>query len=517
MPKPLKILALASQVFVLGLLNGCGSPPSAGLSMDEQRALNTKYDFGLTNVGGELRLQVKLSLTMPRDNIYLQLPNTFLRKDRLFDRLEDISIISGKGSVRDEKNHESFKLLASRQGERITLAYFVRPYDSQTLKKSNNFYAPIIRNKYKNFVGSMALIVPFVPKNDGQKVPIELNWNLPPQFKIYNSFGSLQNHQKITANFAELWDAVYTAGTDIRAAHINVRGRPVTIALEGHWSKIEDQEFVKIITRLLETQRETWQSDDFPYFFASFLSLGSGCAANLPFRFAGSAHKDSFRAYFPADCALTPEMKQLISHELMHQWIGKQVKMGQKPGHIDGKWLTEGWTDFFGRLMAYRAGVITEQEYFNTLNKVLVDYQNSNERDVTLNSLVQRMYKRGYSNRQLEQVPYQQGEIMAWRLNQQIKSASGFKYSMDDVMRDLLAVSKAEGGSKNFTVAEIEAVIDRYVPGAFGKEYEKVNHGNQPLLPPKLAGCSDPADYAGRTLGFYAYQQLGGKCRSWLE
>ncbi len=123
-------------------------------------------------------------------------------------------------------------------------------------------------------------------------------------------------------------DAVYTAGPHIRTKEIEVRGN-LYIALEGQWSKISDSEFINVISRLLTTQRQTWRDDDFPYFFVSFLSLAPDATLIDLLDFAGSAHKNSFRAYFPSDCQLTPN-EQLISHELMHQWIGKQVKMGQK-------------------------------------------------------------------------------------------------------------------------------------------------------------------------------------------
>jgi predicted metalloprotease with PDZ domain len=510
---------LRNTIILVGLaliLSGCNESELPFLSNAEQEELDASYEFALIRMGGEPRLQVKLSLTMPRDQIYLQLPNTFLRKDRLFDRIEALQPMGPHGVISAEKNHNNFKLLKAPKGQRIQVRYFVKPEASESMNQGESFYAPIIREDYVNFVGSMALVVPFVPKVEGPLVPMKIHWNMPADYEIFNSFGSQQPKQHISSNFAEMWDAVYTAGPHLRTYVTSVRGRPVTIALEGRWTKIADEEFVNIITRLLETQRATWRDDNFPYFFVSFLALGSGCSTNRAFRFAGSAHKNSFRAYFPTDCQLTSEMKQLISHELMHQWIGKKVKMGQKPGHIDGKWLTEGWTDYFGRILAYRAQALSEEEYFQTLNKVLIDYQSSKERDVTLHSLVERMYKRGYSTRQLEQVPYQQGEIMALRLNQKIKEISKFKYSLDDVMRDLLREA-GPLGSKNFSVEEIEQIVDIYAPGVFASEYKKVIYGNKLLMPPLLPGCSNPAEYAGRMLGIYAYYSLGSYCSLWLQ
>ena len=242
MSKPLKSLEfLAGFLIVFGLLGGCGGQEMPFLSNAEQGLLNAKYELALIKIGGEPRLQVKLDLTMPRDEIYLQLPNTFLRKDRLFDRIEGLKSLGKNSIISSERNHDNFKLLHSRKGERVSLRYFVKNDEQSNLATSDSFYAPIIRDDYFNFVGSMALVVPFVPKADGPSVPLNIKWNLPEGYEVYNSFGSKQNNQNISSNFAEMWDAVYTGGPNFRTKEIEVRGRPVIIALEGHWSKIPDE------------------------------------------------------------------------------------------------------------------------------------------------------------------------------------------------------------------------------------------------------------------------------------
>ncbi len=66
----------------------------------------------------------------------------------------------GKNSIiSSELNHENFKLLQSRKGERVSLRYFVKADEHQNIGSSDSFYAPIIREDYFNFVGSMALVV----------------------------------------------------------------------------------------------------------------------------------------------------------------------------------------------------------------------------------------------------------------------------------------------------------------------------------------------------------------------
>jgi predicted metalloprotease with PDZ domain len=277
---------------------------------------------------------------------------------------------------------------------------------------------------------------------------------------------------------------------------------------------------------LLSTQRETFGDDNYPYFLVNFLSEDSDCSDNV--KFAGTAHPNSFRAVFPGGpkCIFKPEMRQLISHGLMHMWIGKIIRIkSEERGHIDGKWFTEGFTEFFSRLLAYHADVLTKAEFFSSLNRQLEKYFTSSERFVTLGSLVERMYRRGFSTRELEDIPYQQGEIMAWRLNSSIKLATTFNKSLTNVIKDMLVDAQNAGGEKKLTMREIATYFDRYAPAVFAEEYAKIVNGKL-LIPPDLLTCSNvEKGYITKFLPvpirssseIYTYQMPQAACDRWLK
>lgn len=494
------------------------------LEEKEVRDLDWQITVGLVQKNGGPRLSVKETFVMPRKRLVMRLPDTYLRKENLYQRIEDLKV-SEPGQLLPHPSAESVRILEHPQNEKVTIEYLFRPDDPVTYTANKeSFSAPIIRDDYFQFVGSMAIIYPIAISN----VPsfaLKLDWQLPQGFSMYNSFGAEVTTQNLTTDFDKVRDAFVVAGKNIRAHKISVRGRPVFVTFEGSWAQITDESFVDVVSRLLAEQRETFRDDQFPYFLVNFLAEDMDCGDQV--KFAGTAHPNSFRAIFPGGmrCTLLPEMRQLISHELMHMWIGKKIRVGEERGHIDGKWFTEGFTDFFGRLLAYRAGVLTQDEYFSSLNRQLEKYYISNERMTTLTNLVERMYLRGQSTRALEEVPYQQGEIMAWRLNKRIKLATMFKKSLDDVIRDMLADAERAGGAKKFTVKEISSYIDRYAAQAFGEEFNKIVRGGL-FTPPILANCS-PVQNTFVTK-FQKYQRkvsdmilfygtTSGNCDAWLK
>lgn len=478
--------------FALGLISACGSEESRlhepNFNDEETAKLDTEIAVSVVQKDGGPRLAVELSFNMPRKRIVLRLPDSYLRKENLYQRIEDLTV-SSPGTLTVHPESMSARILDYPVDERVVIKYIFRPDDPVTyLQGKESFSAPIIRDDYFQFVGSMVFIYP-VALVGAPPFHLDLKWSLPDDFKIYNSYGAGQKSQAITTDFDRMRDSFFVAGRNIRSQEISVRNQPVTVTFEGNWNEIADTEFVDVVSRLLTTQRETFHDDNFPYFLVHFLAENI-VHCNDQVKFAGTAHPNSFRAIFPtgSNCKLLPEMKQLISHELAHMWIGKKIRVGEERGHIDGKWFTEGFTDYFGRVTAYRAGVLDEADFFNGLNRQLEKYYISNERFVTLQGLVERMYRRGYSTRALEDIPYQQGEIMAWRLNKHIKSLTSFKNRLDDVILDMLVEAANAGGSKKFSVSEIGKHVDKYAPSAFNEEFSKIRTGGL-FIPPKLDDC----------------------------
>ena len=455
------------------------------LSADEAARLNTKIGVSFVSLNGAPALSVTFRFVMPdRDSLAFQLPDAFLHKTMLYKHILGLQVLSN-GRFEDVDGRPELKVLrhAPNQEVKITYVFARTPFGRGDYKDS--FSSPVIRDDYFQFVGSMVFILPLVLRRL-KSFSLDWTWDVPEGFNVFNSHGARSNHQRIFTNYEGILDGLFVAGDRLRTRQAMVRDHMVEVLIRGVFERISDEDFEKNIVSLIDVQRATFGDPASRYFLVSLFSFPSDCRHGL--RTMGTAHVNSFRAFFPSGCAFVPETIQLVSHELFHAYNGKKIKVGKDRGHVDGKWFTEGFTDFYGRIFAYRAGLFSIEEYFKSFNKSLKRYYFSRDIWVTQQDIINRMYRPGLTSSELESIPYQRGEIMAWRLNKKIKMHTGFKASLDNVIMDMLKEANAAGGEKNFDVSEIEQIVDRYAPGEFAVEFSKIQEGGL-FVPPTLGDC----------------------------
>jgi predicted metalloprotease with PDZ domain len=123
------------------------------------------------------------------------------------------------------------------------------------------------------------------------------------------------------------------------------------------------------------------------------------------------------------------------------------------------------------------------------INRILGKYQNSSRRNTNL-KYIAKNYDQS-ADKELFKLPYEQGLIMALKLDQKIKIHTNLKYSLDDVIRELLA-QLGPDNPKNFETKELEIVFDKYAgEGAFMLEYNKIVRGDSLEPPRELGECAE--------------------------
>jgi predicted metalloprotease with PDZ domain len=471
-------LAAVLLVAFININSGCPEEDAVSRSLsrtmtqEEAARMNSKITFALDQTKSRPRLEVQVSLVMPWDDLLFRLPSTFMRKKNLYERLEGFEVIAGDAEFVPYKNKSDYKRIKARAGEQVTFRYYVLGLDVAEPDRKESFSAPIVRDDYFQITGNMALAIPAIQPDI--EYPLTIEWNLPAGFTHYTSFASPEPSQKVMTTSNILGDSMFLAGSKLKRFQIKVDKNPVDIVFNGYWPKLGYNRFVDVVQKLLKTQRDTLEDHNFPYFLVSFIDLRDENK-----KFAGFAHQNSFRAYLPRQSdQIGPQASHLISHELMHAWIGKIIKVGEGSFGIDGKWFTEGWTDYFGRVMALRAGVFMKpgvEDYFDSLNYTLSKYYSSAYNLSSLDFVTKNMYQTTKANDEIDQLPYQQGEIMAIELNRKIHEQNPTK-SLDDVLKAMLAIARPTK-SKLFKVAEIQKIVNDMAPGAFDSDYQKIVDG----------------------------------------
>jgi predicted metalloprotease with PDZ domain len=207
--------------------------------------------------------------------------------------------------------------------------------------------------------------------------------------------------------------------------------------MRGDW-KFSDEEFFGLVEKIVRAQRSFWNDHDFPYYLITLIPTGEQCCS-----YGGTGLTNSFATFISTNTGIDLRMKYLLAHELLHTWIGQKISITDTPDQPEALlyWFSEGFTDYYTRELLLRAGLITLDEYIADYNKKIYDYYVSPARNAPNARVPQEFWK----DRFVGKLPYQRGDLLAHRWNAGIKTAHEERFSLDDMMRYILGLTKTSG------------------------------------------------------------------------
>ncbi|MEO0811532.1 MAG: PDZ domain-containing protein [Myxococcota bacterium] len=158
----------------------------------------------------------------------------------------------------------------------------------------------------------------------------------------------------------------------------------------------------------------------------------------------------------------------LVAHEFFHTWNVKRLRpqaLGpfdyENEVHTESMWVAEGITSYYDDLIVHRAGLSTEEEYLTALSRSVKSVMTGPGRLVQSLSLSSydawiKLYRRDENFANSGVNYYTKGALVAWLLDGEIRKATGFKRSLDDVMR---AAYEKYSGECGFTEAQFRQVV----------------------------------------------------------
>ncbi|CDG85307.1 M61 family metallopeptidase [Janthinobacterium agaricidamnosum] len=286
----------------------------------------------------------------------------------------------------------------------------------------------------------------------------------------------------LASNYDELMDHPVELG-DFALATFKAHGVPHDIVFTGRVPNLDLARLSADLKAICETQIEffepkTRRAPMDRYVFMTMV-VGDG--------YGGLEHRASTalvcaRADLPSTAAPNQELSDgylkflgLCSHEYFHTWNVKRIKPAAfAPYKLEAEsytpllWLFEGFTSYYDDVMLVRAGLIDEDAYFKLLSKTVNSVlrgSGRNKQSVADSSF--DAWTKYY--RQDENAPnaivsyYTKGSLIALAFDLTIRSKTGGKKSLDDVMAALwqrygrdFYPSKGRG----VTPAEVEALFD---------------------------------------------------------
>lgn len=438
---------LSSRLIII-LLYLCGFASSAIANSYD----SITYSLSLANIKDSV-LKVEVTLNGKfKDKLILNLPFGWAGASYK-DQIKNIKLQSNY-NIKLTRGKENFRAIISipnHSTDQIKISYDIH----QKTGNPSEVHEAIIRETLVHSTGYGLLSLPSDLK-DNDKIRVSINWkDIPEQWKTLSSY-SPDNTMNLHIAPQELLHAFYIAGSDIRIHKIGDNKNPIFLSLYGKFD-ISDRKITSDISRIIRSQKDFFNDYDFPY---AAISLIEG---DDPRSMGGTRLINSFTAFIPKGLAKI-HYYILFAHENLHNWIGGKIS-NNKDEELN-YWFTEGFTDYYSRLIALRSKGIDKAEFVQEVNHILHDYYLSPVNQEP-NSRIKKDY---WNNYDIEKLPYYRGFVFAIYLNDMIQKENPGN-SLDNIMYDLFAISKQQQFSshlfkeiaRRYLKENIDIVISNFI------------------------------------------------------
>ena len=197
--------------------------------------------------------------------------------------------------------------------------------------------------------------------------------------------------------------------------------------------------------------------------------------------------------------------RDLLAHEFTHSWNGKFRRPAdlwtpdyRTPMQNSLLWVYEGQTQFWGNVLATRAGLVTPLDTRDKLAAVAADYDSQAGRqwrslaDTTNEEILSNRRPEPYPSYQRGEDYYNEGQLIWLEADSLIRERSGGKRSLDDFARRFFGLRDRDWGEVTYRFADVVAALNAVEP------YDWAG-----FLHARVDAVAPPSPLAGITRGGY--------------
>lgn len=444
------------------------------------------------------RLDVTLTLTGEAEGLTtLLLPSAWAGEQELYRAIEALEISSVDGAVAIVSPEPSRRVVTHPPHARLEVRYsLVQDPAPGDIRE----YRPIIAAERFHFIGLAALVRPDWPLEREVRATLEFTAVIEPG-ALAHSFAASSPRHEVQTELGRVLHAIYVGG-DFRVERRAIEDAEVAVAITGDWA-FADAEFIDLVTRLVAEERRFWRDRADPYFLITLLQTGTRCCG-----YGGTGLSNGYATFVSTDGPIDLRLKRLIAHEMFHTWNGRKIQREQPEEAI--AWFSEGFTDYYARLLALRAGVYSLDDYIAEYNVALEAFYRSPLREAGNHAIVAGLWKSPL----IEKLPYHRGDILAHRLNHEIRRLTADAASLDTVMRRILAAALDE--QRPVSTAVVLREVEALAGPELAAELAAVVDGRLPTPPPDALGPCVELEWVPRPsieLGFEPASVVEGVLR----
>jgi predicted metalloprotease with PDZ domain len=419
-------------------------------------AASIQYDISLEKRDNQTN-QLIITTTFkgnPQGITYLRLPNLYPSSTLHYA----INPYSDTCTVNRTEDDNIYKV--THQPDEL---FYVSTYYALPMNKVKMVRMPIIGDNY--FAAQGYNILSTISKEPSDTI-WEVQLNFSAENEEYICFKEQCDNKKIVFNATmdELRDD-FIIGGNIKYDEFIFDNHPTKIIANYELSQDAD-DFKLKITQLLTTHRNFWQDHNFPNYNIMLLKLNdhevgpyhkktlTGTHTNGTTAIAYSTTEDNLFS----DPQKHSKFMCAYSHELGHAWFGNKMLFPIPQGDI--QWFFEGFNDYYGLLLAYKAKIIDYAQYLAIYNKILTKYYLSPVKTATN----QQIFDNFDSDSIFYNITMSRGHILAQELLL-LSHQHNFKYNiLDHFIRDLIHSVNLNSEKLLLTKDDFFKKIENYFP-----------------------------------------------------
>lgn len=404
----------------------------------------------------------------------LRLPGRWGGQAQLYQSINHLQVLSPGANLVDTPEPD-VKYITHRPRQILHVRYeLVQDYTGNPKGGGGTVhYRPMLQKDFFHWIGHGVWILP--EADEIKPVCVLLEWkNLPKGWTLANSFGANQQRQRFRTTLEDFTHSVFLGG-DFRIKYIPVNGKPVYTAVRGDW-KFSDEAFAELAQRIIKVERSFWHDFDVPFYLVTLTPLEAAPDVSTT---GGTGLTNSFANFATPDAGLN-SFTNLLAHEYFHNWNSQKLGLLKEP-ETQLYWFSEGFTDYYAYLLPVRAGLTSLEGYIRQYNSFIRDYYLSPARGANN----QRVVKDFWGDGEVQKIPYRRGFLLATNWNALIRSLTGGKNSLDDVMLDMLR--EAQIRKPVLTPELISAHIRRYIGRDVLPDIRHYIEDGEMILPDKNA------------------------------
>lgn len=318
-----------------------------------------------------------------------------------------------------------------------------------------------IRDDFAFFTGTQLFLEAEGHRNAISKVRFEL----PADWKIISALKETSEPGVFTAsNYDTLVDSPTLMGNfEVEKFEVEKKPHYFAYAPAGVFEKQQAVDFTKMLAKIALVDKAIFGSLPYEkyvyfYFFASPESNAGG----------GLEHQNSFVGFAPPLPFATPDrMIGLAAHEFFHLWNVKRLRPAEMWPYDYSReretpllWVSEGFTNYYGSLSQYRAGLISRDEFLESVSEAAAGVEGNEARAYISPASSSISTWLGYDITVPFSISYYtQGQNLAALLDLSIRKDTRGAAGLDDLMRALYKEAYLAG--RGFTTGQMVATLNR--------------------------------------------------------